>query len=67
MMRSKIFFFLQKLICPDDGYVFPEIEPRLFLLILPYGHVRRVMVLVQNIFGTDICETCGGARLVKNL
>lgn len=53
-----------KLICPDDGYVFPEIEPRLFSFNSPYGACPACNGLgTKYLFGTDICETCGGARL----
>lgn len=53
-----------KLICPEDGYVFPEIEPRLFSFNSPYGACPACNGLgTKYIFGTALCETCHGARL----
>lgn len=53
-----------KLICPEDGYVFPEIEPRLFSFNSPYGACPACNGLgTKHVFGTDSCETCNGARL----
>ncbi len=53
-----------KLICPEDGYVFPEIEPRLFSFNSPYGACPACNGLgTKYVFGTDPCETCHGARL----
>ncbi|MDQ5901362.1 MAG: excinuclease subunit [Patescibacteria group bacterium] len=53
-----------KLICPDDGYTFPEIEPRLFSFNSPYGACPDCNGLgTKNFFGDEICDTCGGARL----
>ncbi len=53
-----------KLICPEDGYVFPEIEPRLFSFNSPYGACPACNGLgTKHIFGTEPCETCHGDRL----
>lgn len=53
-----------KLICPEDGYVFPEIEPRLFSFNSPYGACPACNGLgTKHVFGTEPCETCHGARL----
>lgn len=53
-----------KLVCPEDGYVFPEIEPRLFSFNSPYGACPACNGLgTKYMFGDDPCETCRGARL----
>jgi len=53
-----------KLICPDDGYTFPEIEPRLFSFNSPYGACPDCNGLgTKHLFGNEPCETCGGDRL----
>jgi len=53
-----------KLICPDDGYVFPEIEPRLFSFNSPYGACPTCNGLgTKHMFGEDVCSECMGARL----
>ena len=53
-----------KLICPEDGYVFPEIEPRLFSFNSPYGACPACNGLgTKYLFGTEACDTCKGARL----
>lgn len=53
-----------KLICPEDGYVFPEIEPRLFSFNSPYGACPACNGLgTKHLFGTEPCSTCHGARL----
>ncbi len=53
-----------KLICPDDGYTFPEIEPRLFSFNSPYGACPECNGLgTKHFFGDEPCDKCGGARL----
>lgn len=53
-----------KLICPEDGYVFPEIEPRLFSFNSPYGACASCNGLgTKHFFGDEACDTCHGARL----
>ncbi|MEZ4103519.1 MAG: excinuclease ABC subunit UvrA [Candidatus Paceibacterota bacterium] len=53
-----------KLICPDDGYTFPEIEPRLFSFNSPYGACPDCNGLgTKHFFGDEPCDTCGGDRL----
>jgi excinuclease ABC subunit A len=53
-----------KLICPEDGYVFPEIEPRLFSFNSPYGACDACNGLgTKHFFGDEPCEKCNGARL----
>ena len=53
-----------KLICPEDGYVFPEIEPRMFSFNSPYGACPKCNGLgTKHMFGEDVCPECMGARL----
>jgi excinuclease ABC subunit A len=53
-----------KFSCPDDGFSFPEIEPRLFSFNSPYGACQACNGLgTKHFFGDDACETCKGTRL----
>ncbi len=50
--------------CPDDGFSYPEVEPRLFSFNSPYGACPECHGLgTKHLFGDDSCETCHGARL----
>jgi excinuclease ABC subunit A len=50
--------------CPDDGFTFPEIEPRFFSFNSPYGACPSCHGLgTVDIFSDEICETCKGKRL----
>ncbi len=58
------FLMSAKLVCPDDGYVFPEIEPRMFSFNSPYGACEVCNGLgTKHMFGEEVCPTCMGARL----
>ncbi|HSE34755.1 MAG TPA: excinuclease ABC subunit UvrA [Candidatus Paceibacterota bacterium] len=53
-----------KFSCPDDGFSYPEIEPRLFSFNSPYGACSACNGLgTKHLFGDEPCETCHGARL----
>lgn len=53
-----------KFSCPDDGFSFPEIEPRLFSFNSPYGACQACSGLgTVDLFSDDVCLTCNGARL----
>jgi excinuclease ABC subunit A len=53
-----------KLISPEDGYVFPEVEPRLFSFNSPYGACPECNGLgTKHIHGDEPCGLCDGARL----
>ncbi|MCA9352626.1 excinuclease ABC subunit UvrA [Patescibacteria group bacterium] len=53
-----------KLICPEDGYVFPEIEPRFFSFNSPYGACPKCNGLgTKHMFGEEVCPECMGSRL----
>lgn len=55
-----------KFSCPDDGFSFPEIEPRLFSFNSPYGACQTCHGLgTEFLFSETPCPDCGGARLRK--
>ncbi|MDP3793227.1 MAG: ABC-ATPase UvrA, partial [Candidatus Uhrbacteria bacterium] len=50
--------------CPDDGFAFPEIEPRLFSFNSPYGACESCHGLgTKFLFSEDPCDACHGNRL----
>jgi len=50
--------------CPNDGFSFPEIEPRLFSFNSPYGACPICHGLgKEDIFLNTICPDCKGKRL----
>ncbi len=52
--------------CPDDGFSFPEIEPRLFSFNSPYGACPTCHGLgTESLFSEKPCLDCGGHRLRK--
>jgi excinuclease ABC subunit A len=58
------FLMSAKFACPDDGFSFPEIEPRLFSFNSPYGACDSCNGLGTKYFlGDDPCDKCKGARL----
>lgn len=53
-----------KLTCPQDGFSFPEIEPRLFSFNSPYGACETCHGLgTEDIWSEKICPACAGKRL----
>ncbi len=53
-----------KFSCPDDGFSYPEVEPRLFSFNSPYGACEACNGLgTKHFFGDELCEICQGARL----
>ena len=50
--------------CPNDGFSFPEIEPRLFSFNSPYGYCQTCTGLgTKEIFSEELCPKCEGKRL----
>jgi len=50
--------------CPDDGFSYPEIEPRLFSFNSPHGACPACRGLgTKHFLSDDICEVCQGTRL----
>ncbi|HAS80969.1 MAG: UvrABC system protein A [Candidatus Nomurabacteria bacterium GW2011_GWE1_32_28] len=55
-----------KFACKNDGFSFPEIEPRLFSFNSPYGACEVCHGLGSKYFlGDEPCDGCNGARLRK--
>lgn len=53
--------------CPNDGFSFPEIEPRLFSFNSPYGYCGACTGLgTVELFSEEVCPVCVGARLNDN-
>ncbi|KKU79866.1 MAG: Excinuclease ABC, subunit A [Parcubacteria group bacterium GW2011_GWA2_47_7] len=53
-----------KFACPDDGFSYPEVEPRLFSFNSPAGACQGCNGLgTKHFFGEEACEVCHGARL----
>ncbi len=58
------FIMSANLACKNDGFSFPEIEPRLFSFNSPYGACVACNGLGTKYFGGDeVCDECHGARL----
>ncbi len=53
--------------CPNDGYSFPEIEPRMFSFNSPYGYCATCTGLgTKELFSEELCSVCQGKRLNEN-
>ena len=53
-----------KFTCPNDGFSFPEIEPRLFSFNSPYGACPQCHGLgTEDLWSENICPMCVGKRL----
>ncbi|MBI2623497.1 MAG: ABC-ATPase UvrA [Candidatus Liptonbacteria bacterium] len=53
-----------KFTCPNDGFSFPEIEPRLFSFNSPYGACPQCHGLgTEDVWSEKICLVCAGKRL----
>jgi excinuclease ABC subunit A len=60
------FIMSAKFACKNDGFSFPEIEPRLFSFNSPYGACPTCNGLGSKYFmGDEPCDDCHGARLRK--
>ncbi|MBP9711624.1 MAG: excinuclease ABC subunit UvrA [Candidatus Pacebacteria bacterium] len=58
------FIMSAKFACKNDGFSFPEVEPRLFSFNSPYGACPTCNGLGTKYFGgLDVCDDCKGARL----
>ncbi len=61
---SEEFLMSAKWACPNDGFSFPEIEPRLFSFNSPYGACPDCNGLgTKYLFGNQPCPRCKGKRL----
>lgn len=53
-----------KFACKNDGFSFPEVEPRLFSFNSPYGACPDCNGLGTKYYGgNEMCDSCKGARL----
>ena len=58
------FIMSAKFACKNDGFSFPEVEPRLFSFNSPYGACPACNGLGTKYFmGEETCDVCLGARL----
>jgi len=58
------FLLSAKWACSNDGFSFPEIEPRLFSFNSPYGACPDCNGLgTKHLFGSEVCPRCKGNRL----
>ncbi len=58
------FIMSAKFACKNDGFSFPEVEPRLFSFNSPYGACPSCNGLGSKYFmGDEVCDDCKGARL----
>ncbi|OJI09451.1 MAG: excinuclease ABC subunit A [Candidatus Vogelbacteria bacterium CG10_big_fil_rev_8_21_14_0_10_49_38] len=64
VIDNENFLLSSKFSCPNDGFSFPEIEPRLFSFNSPYGACPTCHGIgTKHLFGGEPCDTCQGARL----
>ncbi|HRY62618.1 MAG TPA: hypothetical protein P5056_02530, partial [Candidatus Paceibacterota bacterium] len=55
-----------KYTCPNDGFSFIEIEPRLFSFNSPYGACPACHGIgTESLWSDEICKECNGQRLRK--
>ena len=58
------FIMSSKFACKNDGFSFPEVEPRLFSFNSPHGACSECHGLGSKYFmGDEPCDVCHGARL----
>ena len=58
------FIMSAKFACKNDGFSFPEVEPRLFSFNSPYGACPHCNGLGTKYFmSEELCDVCHGARL----
>lgn len=61
---TESFLLSARFACPDDGFSYPEVEPRLFSFNSPYGACPTCNGLgTKHFFGDEPCPDCRGARL----
>lgn len=64
--ETKDMIMSNRFACPNDGFSYPEIEPRLFSFNSPYGACPACNGLgTKHFFGNEVCPDCEGARLRK--
>ncbi len=64
VLGSEDVLLSSKFACPDDGFSYPEIEPRLFSFNSPAGACEACNGLgTKHLFGDEVCNKCNGNRL----
>ncbi|MEK7477873.1 MAG: excinuclease ABC subunit UvrA, partial [Patescibacteria group bacterium] len=64
LRASESFLMSSKFACPNDGFSYPEIEPRLFSFNSPYGACSACHGLgTKHLWSAEPCPECHGARL----
>ncbi|MEI6238401.1 MAG: excinuclease ABC subunit UvrA [bacterium] len=64
LKQDSEFLMSSKFACPNDGYSYPEIEPRLFSFNSPYGACPECHGLgTESFFTEKECKICNGKRL----
>lgn len=65
-LETKDTIMSNRFACPNDGFSYPEIEPRLFSFNSPYGACAACNGIgSKHFFGSEVCPDCEGARLRK--
>ncbi|OGI74160.1 excinuclease ABC subunit A [Candidatus Nomurabacteria bacterium RIFCSPHIGHO2_02_FULL_41_18] len=63
-INDEEFIMSARFACKNDGFSFPEVEPRLFSFNSPYGACPACNGLGSKYFmGEELCDSCHGARL----
>ncbi|MEK7552021.1 MAG: excinuclease ABC subunit UvrA [Patescibacteria group bacterium] len=62
--KNQEYIWSSKFSCPNDGYSYPEIEPRIFSFNSPYGACPDCNGLgTKHFWGEEKCPKCRGRRL----
>jgi len=62
--KNQEYIWSSKFSCPNDGYSYPEIEPRIFSFNSPYGACPDCNGLgTKHFWGEEKCPKCHGRRL----
>ena len=62
--KNQEYIWSSKFSCPNDGYSFPEVEPRIFSFNSPYGACPDCNGLgTKHFWGEEKCPKCKGRRL----
>jgi len=62
--KEEEFIYSSRFACKNDGFSYPEIEPRLFSWNSPYGACPECHGLgTHHLFGSELCPVCKGFRL----
>lgn len=66
LFKESEFLLSSNWTCPNDGFSFPEVEPRLFSFNSPHGACPQCSGLGKTGFRSNTkCPECGGTRMRK--